>query len=114
MADVEALCASPATSLDLLQHSIRSVIWCTGFTSNFDYLKLPVFKEDGSIRHQKGIAAVPGLYFLALPWLRKRKSALIYGIKEDAEFICEKVYEYSQRIVAGRPESLLSRPYDKI
>lgn len=108
--DENASCASSITSAHLLKHSIRSIIWSTGLTGNFDYLKLPVFKEDGSLRHYKGIAAVPGLYFLGLPWLRSRKSSLICGIKDDAEFICENVYEYSQRIVVGNAESLLSRP----
>lgn len=110
MSDENAFCASSITSLHLIKHSVRSIIWSTGLTGNFDYLKLPVFNEDGSLRHHKGIAAVPGLYFLGLPWLRTRKSSLIYGTKEDAEFICEKVHEYSQRMVTGNPETLLSRP----
>jgi putative flavoprotein involved in K+ transport len=34
---------------------------------------------------------VEGLYFLGFPWLRARKSALMYGIKDDAEFITERL-----------------------
>jgi hypothetical protein len=32
-----------------------------------------------------------GLYFLDLSWLYKRKSALLYGVGEDAEFIASAI-----------------------
>jgi putative flavoprotein involved in K+ transport len=88
--DIDAVSASPITTLDLSVHNIRSVIWTTGFKSNFNYIKLPVFDADGNPKHQDGIADVEGLYFLGLSWLRKRKSVTLAGIKEDAEFIAEK------------------------
>jgi len=93
--DIDASCASSVSSLNLEEHNILSVIWTTGFGGNFSYIKLPVLDEAGNPRHQDGVSPVAGLYFLALPWLRARKSVTIYGIKEDAEFIAEKVYNYS-------------------
>jgi hypothetical protein len=27
------------------------------------------------------------LYFVGLPWLRSRKSGIIYGVEEDAQYI---------------------------
>jgi putative flavoprotein involved in K+ transport len=58
---------------------------------------LPVFDSDGNPKHQDGIADIDGLYFIGLPWMRHRKSTILFGIKEDAEFICERVYEKAQK-----------------
>jgi putative flavoprotein involved in K+ transport len=85
--DTDALCASTITSLDLKANDIRSVVWTTGFSSDLNYLKVPVLDGSGRPRHRSGIADIDGLYFIGLPWLRKRKSGLIYGMREDAEFI---------------------------
>ena len=89
--DETAACASTVTSLNLNENNITSIIWTTGFTGDFSYLKLPVFNETGILRHTDGISDIEGLYFLGLPWLRKRKSGIILGIIEDASFIAEKL-----------------------
>jgi putative flavoprotein involved in K+ transport len=36
---------------------------------------------------QRGVAPQPGLYFLGVNWLHKRKSALFLGVGEDAEHV---------------------------
>jgi putative flavoprotein involved in K+ transport len=89
--DETASCASTVTSLNLKENNITSIIWTTGFVGDFSYLKLPVFNEKGMLKHCNGIPDIEGLYFLGLPWLRKRKSGIILGIREDAEFIAEKL-----------------------
>jgi putative flavoprotein involved in K+ transport len=91
MPDVDAICASPVTSLDLDAHNITSVIWTTGFTGNFNYLPSSALDGQGYPLHKNGISPVDGLYYLGLYWLRTRKSALINGIKDDAAFIVEQV-----------------------
>jgi putative flavoprotein involved in K+ transport len=96
-------CVSSLSSLDWKEHNIGSVIWATGFSADFSYIRLPVLDLAGRPEHKNGVSNIEGLYFLGLPWLRTRKSALIYGIKDDAKFICDKVYEKSQN--AGREES---------
>jgi putative flavoprotein involved in K+ transport len=96
MPDIDASCASTIPSLNLQEHNIRPVIWTIGFGANFRYIKLPVLDNEDNPKHQEGVSTtVAGLYFLGLPWLRARKSATIYGIKDDAEFIAEKAYHYS-------------------
>lgn len=89
--DEEASCASLVTILSLKENNITSVIWATGFTGNFNYLKLPVFNQDKTPKHNNGISSEKGLYFLGLPWLRKRKSGIIFGIEDDASFILQKI-----------------------
>jgi len=96
--DVDLRCVSTVRSLDLIEQKISSIIWTTGFGAGFNYIKLPVLDHEGNPEHQDGLSGTPGLYFLGLPWLRKRKSSLIYGIKEDAEFITGKVYRHAQQM----------------
>jgi putative flavoprotein involved in K+ transport len=43
-----------------------------------------------------GVTDVPGLYFVGLTWQHTRGSALIGFIKNDAEFIAEKIAQYQE------------------
>ena len=90
--DATASCANCCTELDLAENNIRSVIWATGFSGNFDYIKLPVRDNEGNFQHNNGVSVVDGIYLLGFPWLRNRKSALINGAKEDAEVICNEIH----------------------
>lgn len=89
--DLKSLTA-PIQSLSLFENNIKTILWATGLKGKFDFIKLPVLDNDGLPKHNSGITDVEGLYFMALPWLRSRKSNLIYGIKDDAGFISDKVY----------------------
>ena len=94
--DIDAACVSAVTSINLKKNNIASIIWTTGFSGDFSYLKFPVFNNGGTLKHNNGISDIKGLYFLGLPWLRKRKSGIIFGISEDAEFIAEKLLTYNK------------------
>lgn len=100
--DITSACASSVTSLNLKENNITSIIWTTGFTGDFSYLKLPVFNENGMLKHSDGISDIEGLYFLGLPWLRKRKSGIIPGIKEDSGFIATQILA-NTRLTWGKP-----------
>ncbi|WP_018622258.1 flavin-containing monooxygenase [Spirosoma luteum] len=89
--DEHASCASVITQLNLDDNNINSIIWTTGFSGDFNYLKLPVLSEQKTPKHHNGLSAVEGLYFIGLPWLRKRKSAVIPGISDDAEYIVNQI-----------------------
>jgi putative flavoprotein involved in K+ transport len=73
---------------------VDAVIWATGYRYDYSWIKLPIFDEDGRLRHRRGVTDVPGLYFLGLAWQHTRGSALIGFIKDDAEFIAQKIAEY--------------------
>jgi len=94
--DVDANCASKITSLDLKENSISSIIWSTGFDHDHSYIKLPVFDDKGKLIHNDGIPGFPGIYFLGYPWLRTRKSPILFGIMEDVKFVVDKLYNYSK------------------
>jgi putative flavoprotein involved in K+ transport len=74
-------------SIDLVENHITSIIWTCGFTGDFSYLRLPVIDNSGLPKHNNGISDIKGLYFIGIPWLRSRKSGIVMGIKDDAEFI---------------------------
>ncbi|MCF2502087.1 NAD(P)/FAD-dependent oxidoreductase [Dyadobacter sp. CY107] len=80
------------TSVDLKDYHISSIIWATGFTSDFSYLKIPVLDASGVPIHLDGVSAVEGVYFLGLHWQRSRKSDILFGLKDDARFITDKIY----------------------
>lgn len=89
--DEHASCASDSTQLNLGENNINSIIWTTGFSGDFSYLKLPVLTDNKIPKHHNGLSDVDGLYFIGLPWLRKRKSAVIPGISDDAEYIVNQI-----------------------
>jgi putative flavoprotein involved in K+ transport len=47
------------------------------------------------LRHRRGVTDLPGQYFLVLTWQYTRGSALIGWVKDDAEFIAERIAERS-------------------
>jgi putative flavoprotein involved in K+ transport len=49
--------------------------------------------EDGYPKQRRGVMAYPGLYFVGLSWLHKRKSPLLMGVGEDADFIASHITE---------------------
>ena len=75
---------------------VDAVIWATGYRPDYSWIKLPIFDEDGRLRHRRGVTDVPGLYFLGLTWQHTRGSALIGWVKDDAEFIAERIAEYQE------------------
>ena len=89
--DENAECASSVNSLNFEKDDLRSIIWSTGFHGDFSYIKLPVFDKEGNLKQKDSVSVIPGLYFLGLPWLRNRKSVILVGIKEDAEFVADTI-----------------------
>jgi len=94
--DEGSTCASGITALNLQDNNISAIIWTTGFTGNFDYIQLPAFSDDGSPKHHNGCADIEGFYFVGLPWLRRRKSGIIWGTTEDTAFICEQILNFKK------------------
>ena len=67
---------------------VSNVIWCTGFTSRYDWIDLPLPTRNGVPIHDRGIVeACPGLYFVGLPFLDSLSSPLVGGVGRDAEHI---------------------------
>jgi putative flavoprotein involved in K+ transport len=71
--------------------SPEAVIWATGFALDHSFVQAAVFGEDGRVAHRRGVTAVPGLYFLGLPWQHTRGSALLGWVKDDAQYIASEI-----------------------
>ena len=65
-----------------------------GFSFDFRWVAPAELDSFGYPVTRKGVTAVPGLYFIGLNWLHKRKSGIVYGIREDAEHIARHIFTY--------------------
>ena len=72
---------------------VAAAIWATGYRFDHSWIDLPIIDADGRLVHRRGVTGVPGLYFLGLPWQHTRGSALVGWVKDDAEFIAERIAE---------------------
>jgi putative flavoprotein involved in K+ transport len=75
---------APLRQLDTQDARLGSVIWATGYTFDFGWIDLPVLNASGEPVHEQGVAPVPGVYFLGLPWLSKMSSSFLSGVGDDA------------------------------
>lgn len=73
--------------LDLDALGIRTVVWATGFRSDWSMVKLPAFDGTGYPTHDRGVTAVHGLYVIGLPWLHTWGSGRFAGVGRDARHI---------------------------
>jgi putative flavoprotein involved in K+ transport len=91
---------NPALALDLAAAGITAIIWATGYALDFDWIEIDAFDAQGRPVHERGVATVPGLYFLGLPWLSRRASAFIWGVWHDAEYLAGHVAARSRSVAA--------------
>jgi putative flavoprotein involved in K+ transport len=81
----------PILELNLAKAGVSSIIWATGYSTDYSWLKVDAFKPDGKPQHQRGVSREPGIYFVGLPWLSRRGSAFIWGVWHDARHIAEHI-----------------------
>ncbi len=77
--------------LDLRAAGVGAIVWCTGVTGDFGWLPQSTLDDRGLPLHRAGESGVPGLYLVGLPWLRRRKSGILFGMAEDAERVAERL-----------------------
>lgn len=83
---------APATeplAIDLDHTAIASILWCTGFRPDFRMLRFAHIAPHELPSTQRGASALPGLYFLGLPWMHTWGSARFAGVADDARFVVE-------------------------
>jgi len=69
-----------------------TVIWCTGFTPDCQWIDLALPAHNGLPSHDRGIVeSCPGLYFVGLPFLYSLSSALLGGVGRDAKHIVDHI-----------------------
>ena len=78
------------TELDLRDFGV--VIMTSGFRPDYAWIDFPACDPSGFPVTDNGASpTVPGLYFCGVHWLRKRKSALLFGVGEDATAVARAV-----------------------
>ena len=75
--------------LDLGAERVTSVIWCSGYDLDFEWVRLPVFDALGQPLHRRGVTSCAGAHFLGLQWLHAWKSSFLFGVGDDAEHLAE-------------------------
>jgi putative flavoprotein involved in K+ transport len=79
---------------------VSNVIWCTGYTPDFDWIDLAVPDRHGFPIQNRGVVeSVPGLYFIGLLFLYSISSALLGGVGRDAAHIVAHIA--SKRHLSG-------------
>jgi putative flavoprotein involved in K+ transport len=72
---------------------VSNVIWCTGFTPNYEWVDLSLPTRYGAPIHTRGVvASCPGLYLMGLPFLYSLSSALVGGVGRDAAYIADHIH----------------------
>lgn len=91
----------PTLSLDLEAAGVKSVVWATGYRSDYSWLDIPVLDRKGELRHDGGVVTdVPGLYRIGLNFLRRRKSSFIHGAEDDARDIVDSLGTHLDSVAA--------------
>jgi putative flavoprotein involved in K+ transport len=84
------------TFADGSELAVDGVVWATGFRLDHSFVQLPVFDGEARVRHQRGVTDVPSLYFLGLLWQHTRGSALLGWVKDDAQFIAQRIDAFAR------------------
>ncbi len=79
------------SSLDVQRDGIATILWANGFRPDHAWIDGVRTDEQGWPLHTGGVSPVPGLYFVGLHWMRKRKSSLFLGVGEDAEHVVSQL-----------------------
>lgn len=81
--------AAGGSALDLAARGVTSIVWATGFRSDWSWVDLPAFDGSGYPTHHRGVTSVDGLHVVGLPWLRSWGSGRFAGVARDAEHLAD-------------------------
>jgi putative flavoprotein involved in K+ transport len=77
--------------LDIRRAGISAVLWATGFTRRYPWLRVPAIGCDGEILQRQGVTPVPGLYVVGQRFQHRRDSDLIDGVRHDAAMVAQHI-----------------------
>ncbi|HEV8597635.1 MAG TPA: NAD(P)-binding domain-containing protein [Candidatus Dormibacteraeota bacterium] len=84
---------------------VANIIWCTGFSTDLGWIKVPAaFGPDGALVQYRGAAtAVPGLYFVGMWHQYAQSSDVLPGVGRDAAYVTDHLAARPR--LAGRLDS---------
>ena len=77
--------------LDLRDARVSTILWSNGYRPDHRWIEGLRVDDQGWPVQQRGISEIPGLYFVGLHWLHKRKSSLLFGVGDDAEHVVSHI-----------------------
>lgn len=77
--------------LAIADTNLSTVIWSTGYNTDFRWIQVPVFDGQGYPCHDRGVTSVKGLYFIGLPWLYTWGSGRFSGVARDALYLANQI-----------------------
>jgi putative flavoprotein involved in K+ transport len=89
---------------------VSSVIWATGYRHDYPWLDVPGVWDGRQVHHERGRTAVPGLWFLGLPWQHSRGSALLGFVGQDAAWTAQQIVSELDRAIDGQHGRRSSAP----
>lgn len=92
---------SDPTGLDLADEGITSLVWAIGYRPDYRWVRVGVFDGTGRPTHTRGVTAVPGLYFVGLPWMHTWGSGRFLGVAADAGHVARCVVGAQRSVGAG-------------
>ena len=90
LADPECM-TDPTLSLNLKEAGITSIIWATGYSTDYSWLNVDALDEKNQPKHHRGVSTESGVYFLGLPWQSRRGSSFIWGVWHDAKYVADQI-----------------------
>jgi putative flavoprotein involved in K+ transport len=100
--------ADPLRELDLAEAGVTTIIWATGFRADYSWMHVDTFDEAGRPLHNRGVARVPGIYFLGLPWQSRRGSSFIWGVWHDAKYLADQIQIQQGYLAYTAPDAAAS------
>ncbi len=100
-----ACSTDPLRELDLAEAGVTSIVWATGFATDYSWLQVDAFDEGGRPQHRRGVSAESGVYFLGLPWLSRRGSSFIWGVWHDARYVADHISTRRAYLAYDRDEA---------
>ena len=77
--------------IDLAAANVGAVVWATGYRFDFSWVDAAVLDDFGYPQAPGGVSACPGLCFVGLNWMTRRKSGILYGVGDDARSVAEHI-----------------------
>ena len=87
---------NPVRELNLAESGITTIIWATGYSRDYSWLKIDAFDQFGAPKQHRGVSDQPGIYFLGLPWQSRRGSSFIWGVWHDAKHLADQIHTKSK------------------
>ena len=101
MPDPEPFVCDPPDGLDL--GGLAAVLFTSGYRPDYaSWVEFPIFDDLGFPVVDEALrTAVPGLFFCGVHVLRTRRSALLFGVGQDAAIVAESLAEDLARPATG-------------